>query len=491
MKGQGRRMNSRLRNISLLLAGSVALAGSAFAQNTPDYGPLKPVLKGDMPGVVPAFPFAAAPVDTRPMFDYFMWQNFIAAMWPAQPGSHGQPLQPDNPNIFRNPPANTQPVWLGWKTAYELFPQNGSAPPAWDQSGNTNVCRGVSASDTRPVLMMVSKFGTVAEELNQAFAGPLPDQTGLFTRYEVRVDRPYYDYVRARKLYNRSNWPTGKQPPIVLPASSDSALGSIEVKGAWRDLSKVPERFQKRFYTELALVAVPDTCSIDPGTQRVVCDCRSIKAGLVGFHIAHKTQQFPQWVWSTFEQVDNLGEDPTTPKDMQPSYYDPDYYKKYGGPRSNPPDHPGASRVPKADDFDHTPVNVVRLSQIPSTPAGNSTMDFNQRYRALMKGTVWENYVLIGTQWSTLPSWPPQTPKSDFGCEDGTLPTAGGLAFPACGVSNITMETYHQLDSCQNCHQGAQRSGADFSWILANRAYTPGGTTNSIINGLKTLPVKK
>ena len=60
-----------------------------------------------------------------------------------------------------------------------------------------------------------------------------------------------------------------------------------------------------------------------------------------------------------------------------------------------------------------------------------------------------------------------------------------------CGVSNITMETYHQLDSCQNCHQGAQRSGADFSWILANRAYTPGGTTNSIINGLKVLPVKK
>ncbi|HJY05437.1 MAG TPA: hypothetical protein VJ323_03925, partial [Bryobacteraceae bacterium] len=73
-------MNSRLRQINLLLAGAVVLAGSAFAQDAPNYGQLKPVLNGNMPRVVPAFPFAAAPVDTRPMFDYFMWQNFIAAM---------------------------------------------------------------------------------------------------------------------------------------------------------------------------------------------------------------------------------------------------------------------------------------------------------------------------------------------------------------------------------------------------------------------------
>ncbi|MEN3158420.1 hypothetical protein ABC502_08580 [Alkalimonas sp. NCh-2] len=35
----------------------------------------------------------------------------------------------------------------------------------------------------------------------------------------------------------------------------------------------------------------------------------------------------------------------------------------------------------------------------------------------------------------------------------------------------MTMETYHQYDSCMNCHQGAQRAGADFSWILALRAW--------------------
>jgi hypothetical protein len=230
---------------------------------------------------------------------------------------------------------------------------------------------------------------------------------------------------------------------------------------------------------------VPGTCAPEPGGARTVCDCTKLEVGLVGFHVAHKTANFPQWVWATFEQVDNLGEDPTTPPDMQPSYYDPDFYKKVpGATRANPPQHPGSSRVPNADDFDPTPINVVRLSAIPSTPPGRSTVDLNRAYRALVGGTVWENYQLVGTQWSTLPSWPPQAPLynpaargQDFGCEDGTPATQGGLAFPACQVANVTMETYHQYDSCQNCHQGAQRAGADFSWILANRAYAPSAPT--------------
>jgi hypothetical protein len=122
---------------------------------------------------------------------------------------------------------------------------------------------------------------------------------------------------------------------------------------------------------------------------------------------------------------------------------------------------------------------VVRLSQIPDTPLredpnklGYSTTDMNTRYRNLLKGTVWEHYQLIGSQWPQLPSISAKTPTDgDFGCEDGTPVQAGGMPFPECQLANITMETYHQYDSCMNCHQGAQRAGADFSWILATRAY--------------------
>jgi hypothetical protein len=465
-----------------LLCLACGLAGAAHAQQRVDYGALRPVLRGEVPRQVPDFPFAAYPLDTRPMFDYFMWQNFVALMWPSRPQDHGEPYNPGDPETFRRGYVDgLQPAFLGWKTANDLYPQDGSAPVAWESPGGLNPCRNTPRDDKRPVLLSLSKFGTVADELNQAFAGPLIDQTGLLTRYEVRVNKAEYDYVRDNKFYNQENWPKNGLPPIYFPASTPERLGAIEVKAAWRDLSRVEPRFHSRFYSIEALVVQPGTCSgtLPGGQGRVTnCQCTAVRVGLVGLHIAHKVDRFPQWVWSTFEQVDNLGEDPGMPAGMQPSYYN--------GARANPADHPGYSYEPEPVNAvgpagaAQKPVNVTRLSQIPSTPAALPTTRLNASYRHLLANTPWANYWLIGTQWSTSPTVPPASPlqppwaatdQQDFGCEDGTPATVGGLAFPACQVANITMETYHQLDSCQNCHQGAQRDGADFSWTLAQRAF--------------------
>jgi hypothetical protein len=256
------------------------------------------------------------------------------------------------------------------------------------------------------------------------------------------------------------------------------------VKAAWRDLSLLDPKFHTRFYTTDALTVQPGTCksTLPNGQGRIYdCECKVTRVGLVGLHIAHKVDMFPQWVWATFEQVDNLGEDGTTPAGMKPSYYD--------GTKANPADHPGYSYQPApisataaAAPGKLAPVNITRLSGIPSTPAAMPTTAINTSFRKLVEGSVMANYWLIGTQWSSLPAAPPQSPlqppwsnvnQQNFGCEDGTAPTVGGAAFPACGLANITMEAYHQLDSCQNCHQGAQRAGADFSWSLTQRAYSP------------------
>lgn len=476
----------------LACAATVALWVTASAQQQVDYSRLKPVLSGEIPRQVPDFPFAAFPLDTRPMFDTFMWQNFIAVMWPSRPEDHGEPYHPDDPAVFQQGYVNgLQPAFLGWKTANDLYPQDGSAPPAWDQPAGQSPCKNVPVDDRKPKLLSTTKFGTVADELNQAFAGPLIDQTGLLTRYEVRFNRVEYDYVRNNKYYNQASWPANGLPPIYFPASSRDQLGAIEVKAAWRDLARVEEQYRSRFFTVDAWAVQADSCkSTEPNGQGRIydCTCRPIHAGLVGFHVNHKVDRFPQWVWSTFEQVDNLGEDPSTPPGMHPSYYE--------GKRANPADHPGYSYEPAAISATQEatahliPVNVTRLSAIPSTPAALPTTTINANYRALVKGSVWANYWLIGTQWSSLPAWPAQTPiqppwsstnQQDFGCEDGTPAVVGGMAFPACQVANITMETYHQLDSCQNCHQGAQRAGADFSWSLAQRAYVPPASTKKTL----------
>jgi hypothetical protein len=466
----------------------IALAAPSAAQQKPDYGRLTPMLKGRIPTQVPEFPFAAFPLDTRPMFDTFLWQNFVAVMWPSRPDSHGEPLQPGDPAVFQRGYVNgTAPAFLGWKTAYDLYPEDGSAPAPWDQPSPQSPCKDVPRGDRRPQLISTSKFGTVADELNQAFAGPLIDQTGLLTRYEVRFNKAEYEYVRTSKLYNRASWPANGLPPIYFPPSTPTREGAIEVKIAWRDLSKVAPQYRARFYTTEAWAVEPDTCksTLPGGAGRIYdCTCKPTIVGMVGFHVAHKVDRFPQWVWGTFEQVDNLGEDPTTPAGMKPSYA--------GGGHANPADHPGYSYEPAAISSTRAaeaaklaPVNVARLSAIPSTPTALPTTQINASFRKLVNGTVWAQYWLIGSQWSSLPAAPAPNPlqppwastdQQDFGCEDGTPATVGGMAFPSCQVANITMETYHQLDSCQNCHQGAQRAGADFSWSLAQRAYTPPST---------------
>jgi len=492
----------RLAAVGAVAALAAALAFPAVlpaALAAPDPGPPPyepklpaPALSGEVPRVVPAFPIQYSGVQQRPFFDVFMWQNFIALMWPAEPGSHGVPYRPDDPSVFGDYSAGRVPVWMTWKQSFDLFPGAGQTPVGWDApNGTPDVCTNVEETPGKPVFVRVSKFRTVADEVNQAFGGPLPDQTGLFTRYEVRMNRAEYDFIRDNGYYDQANWPSGG---IYLPASNAGAVGSIEIKAAWRDLTEVPGEYRDRFFTTSALAVVPETCTgpESPGGQPTKCRCRNLEVGLVGFHVAHKTEQFPQWVWSTFEQADNLGDDDVTPTPagMTPSYYDPEAYRKHRGvPRVNPAAHPGSSRVPAADDFDPTPINVVRLGQIPSTPQTSSgkdvsTLALNRLYRTgVLADSVWRYYLLVGSQWSTLPSAPYPTPQPyisppDFGCEDGAAPAVGGVPFPQCLLANVTMETYHQYDSCQNCHQGAQRAGADSSWMLATDS-TPVSTGGS------------
>ena len=57
--------------------------------------------------------------------------------------------------------------------------------------------------------------------------------------------------------------------------------------------SKQPDD-PSRFYTTTALIL---------DTKTKTCEPRLV--GLVGLHVVMKTKQLPQWLWATFEQVDN------------------------------------------------------------------------------------------------------------------------------------------------------------------------------------------
>ena len=106
-------------------------------------------------------------------------------------------------------------------------------------------------------------------------------------------------------------------------------------------------------------------------------------------------------------------------------------------------------------------MQVVRKQTI--TP---QTMSMNKDYWSLpeIKGTVWENYMLVMTQWPTQIS--PEKPTND------------GAPFPTSGsaLANTTMETYFQFQggSCMECHNISNNTGRDFVMFVTFDAFRPG-----------------
>ncbi|MDJ0842154.1 MAG: hypothetical protein QNK37_36980 [Acidobacteriota bacterium] len=426
----------------------------------------KPVLSGKIPLSVP-LPNPPAPTDVgnRPYFDYFSWQSFIALNWPADTSAErGTALNPNDPGTFKNPPAGAPTVWATYREAFELFSQGDKRPVAWnaDQGGTSPCGDGSGYAAGHKVFVMAGKGGTLLDEINEAFSFPLIDQQLNYAYSEVRFDKAQYDFVRGDDndesswLYLMKN--LVRAQPVEMPVSKEpDTLGALMLKATWKILIPGVDD-ESRYYTV-------DAQLYDPGTQT----CSPAKVGLVGFHIVQKLEDFKEWIWSSFEQVDNLQAGHGAPPGLKPSFNNGTDDPKTVGGFANRPKAKVPPLVPKDQ---RTAVQVTRLNPIPDTPPGLSTQDLNKVYRELLKGTPFEYYQLIITQW-------PTNAAQFKTMEDGGLyPADSGQPFPVDGCTNTVMETYFQSkedasgaggNSCMSCHYVAGKS--DYSWVLQLRAH--------------------
>ncbi|HVQ38386.1 MAG TPA: hypothetical protein VMS31_12680 [Pyrinomonadaceae bacterium] len=430
-----------------------------------------PVVSGNVPLGITVPADVQTSEQARPFFDYFSWESFIALNWPAT-GARGVPTNPTDPNAFIKAPNGTQVVWGSYKDSFDLFGQKNQRPSPWDSSDlPVNPCPNGQAGQKN--LIFLTKGDTALMQTSQAFSAPLIDQRGNYVYYDVRYDQAQYNFIRGQDsdptswLYLVKNLaPKENQPvPLQMPSStaSPAVLGSIMVKASWR-IYEPDKDDPTRFYMTTAQIYNP---------QSKTCTQKSVL--LVGLHIAHKVNPFTAWVWSTFEQIDNVPPDAgVTPKPSAPpkgySFNNgTDTPKTIGGFSYRPP-APSAS--PSSSPL--VPVQVTRANPIPNTPAGASTLDLNAYYQQILKGTVWQYYQLVITQWPSNPG------LNNFKLMQtgGIYPQGAGAAFPVNGATNSTMETYFQSqsdaagaggNSCMSCHYRAGQS--DFSWGLNRRAY--------------------
>ena len=440
---------------------------SAFAQASVDYTPtLSSALPYDVDiealrklSVTPnkkqppfKLPGSNIPEGQR-LFDIFAWQTFVALNWPALANG-----QPDNTLTIANTSAPR--VWEYFVDVGLVYQKDGAAPASWASASKASLDKNFwmhGMGMGTPYDKANAKDGgysePVLDESLQAFTGPMIDQQGKWVRYQAAMNQVEFDYVVKNQLYNlegQVNYTADHK--IKFPANKGTTQhGSMEIKMSWKQMSDedATERFFIRQAKVIPLTGKPYTADF----------------GLVGMHIAVRTESSPTWVWATFEHVDNTNVN-TLEKDSKGRHLKPTFFNEAN------PTIPVNTLAPKnaapvkqynaATGKDDGPAVFTSWDEALTTnptqttmmlPVPKVTASFNDEMRSLLAqaGSVFQYYELIGTQWPVAPNFPSFSNGVANQADGRILPSSHeSILFKVPGkvvpvhLVNTTMETFFQ-----------------------------------------------
>lgn len=435
-------------------------AGSASGETAPPQksSPAPIVLSPNFPGDVTVTNGAGGLPALQADFDVFSWNSFIAANWPPGPDGGGNP----NEKIGAGPTGDNPTVWERWISTANVF-LDGGKTPSWDGKPEIPAaCKGIYKEGIR-IVRQYGKTPTVLTQVSQPFqTGPLIDQNGNFARFDIVINKPMFDYIVANKLYSKAGQKAFTGAAKFPCGALNGDVGTVMAKAAWKLLTD-PAKERARFHTSDVLLYTP--ASKNPKIDE---KCEAGVVGLVGLHIAHKTNDAAQWVWSTFEHVDNDPTEEEVKKNTLKASYN--FFNPTCGANC-PAQNTAAPRPwnPNVNNPNHT--QVVRLnSLLPSEgfiPV--SAKARNETAKALLVGvnpkSVWQYYELVSTQWPT---------DTNVGKCEAKPANPSGTPAPVF-LANTTLESFVQgttpnvSSSCIGCHgNAAMTNGAasDFTYVL-------------------------
>ena len=418
---------------------------------------------------------ASAQGDSFPAIGDFAWRAFIALNWPSALDVSKRGV-PDRVKTLGDPGPR---VWETFKSAAETFPiasDGRRAPPApWASYAGSNPCGGDNGEKTIAAVTPFAEFNQPSFDVGSP-ANSLVAQNGEYVRYEVRFNELEF------ATFAMNGWSQGRSlPSVEHPARFP--IGSIAVKAAWRPLnfSDTPAARARYYVTRAVIVDVARSLA----ARHVICSTRDI--ALVGLHIVIKTHTKPQWIWSTFEHIDNVppagaGEarEPDAANVGAPyGFFDPSRAAKLWPPFGSADTLPISWENPPK--LTPKPMQIVRRH-----PIDAALMAINRAYWAApgIEATVWDHYMLVAAQWPTGADPPgpgndgafvPGRPEPIEAASDSYRSTAAAQE----NVVNTTMESYLQdaPSSCMSCHDAVSNArGSDFVGMLAGaqqRLITP------------------
>jgi hypothetical protein len=402
-------------------------------------------------------------------FDFYSWLTFIAMNSPADGKTIGQG------------PRSGGDAFTKWEDLANFRPLGDvmlakGAKPTWGTRILPPECKRLDGPNK-----IIFHLGE--EAFNQPFkTGPLIDQDGNFALFDILMNRPMYDFIVENGLYSKQGQEKFKGPigfppgnnPLAGDKPEPGRMGAIMLKVSYRILD--PEKNKDlidKFHTSDALIFFPGPPATKTGPA-----CVEKKLGLVGFHVGHKTRFAPQWVWTSFEHVSNVPDealdgsiekkldrynffnakctnDCPAVNDTPPQPWDPDTSLTFKGPYRS---------------------QVVRKRMLPG-PVIDEVAKLNEAFQGLLKGTVWENYMLLTTQWPSNRACVQEVQKLEQEKKDLMTVVDPTCAPAPTYLANTTLETYSQgkiplaSSSCMACHGNATTkhvpaTASDFTFIL-------------------------
>ena len=495
-----------------------------------------PITAADLTALAPALPVEppaynlARDNPSQEEFARFAWRNFIHLNSPAKPAS-GTPtpgvstvvrdtidptrgfIDSGDNNFYKDGQgaSNFSSNLLLWETyahRTELLPKLTPPLPTLATAAPTYRYQNLTVDAASARFNSLDENAQIGQNIiffpkngSTPSTDPFDDYQILF---EAKVNVGEYDYVKSF---------FGTPPTdIELPPNASSNTDTIEIKAAWRVLT--PKMVKSgRYHMAEALYFVGD----EGGTIQPTVG----QFGLIGLHIIRKMNNYPVFVYSTFEHQDNLVTpkgDPTglyfltTYDDLAYDAATPTPVKAVvnnGGGSFITETLPVAGAITSANGYNIVPGNYT----IPSPMAGpvgvvkppvitDSVTSVNTEVKTAMatsgqfKNSVWQYYNLKGVQAipinEPLASGTPTSASEDFYLANNVIESSqpgvqlfkGGVAGPSTNGSKTTFTnnrsanniigishvTEVNMGGCMGCHGNAKYNNKSiFNFLLINK----------------------
>lgn len=414
----------------------------------------------------------------------FAWKEFVALNWPADPTHRGQP---DTSKEFGDPSANV--VWETYWHRAEMFPYdenpvkttltkdgytsyvaNTTDKPSYKYDPASFTFKG-NYGGTGTGTGDSTLFNNLSEnnelDIDQMFVGTATDENRIL--YEAKMNESGFNYIIDKELYNsttRNTYTTTSkiaanlteygsscnvtEPNITcLPCGENGGNeGNIEIKASWRKLTTA-EIDSAKYYTNTVI------------TYRSVNSERKYyneTYGLIALHIIHKTENFPSFIYATFEHKDLI--------DSKLMYIDEITQNDRGS----------------GDTYGDTIPVTDRVHPIPS-----AVDSVNKEVHAVFgSGNVFSNYKLVGVQAYPVDYGPIENTNnidsvSTYYLANLAIETnqelqsfRGTKAATEADVNNVYSKgVFINMGGCMGCHGVAQSGkGSDFNFLIANAPFT-------------------